>query len=51
MPPADDEKYAHPICSCVTTSGKYCSTQCEALEKNQNIDCPCGHVGRKSETS
>ena len=31
------EKCAHPVCSCITTSGKYCSTQCEALEKTPDM--------------
>jgi hypothetical protein len=26
-------KCAHPVCSCVITSGKYCSTECAAMEK------------------
>ena len=38
------EKCAHPVCSCITTSGKYCSTQCEAMEKTPDIDCSCGHM-------
>ena len=45
------EKCAHPVCSCVTTSGKYCSTQCEAVEKTPDIDCSCGHTGCKGKTS
>ncbi len=45
------EKCAHPICSCMTTSGKYCSTQCEAMEKTPDIDCLCEHPGCKGKTS
>jgi len=45
------EKCAHPVCSCTTTSGKYCSTQCEAMEKTPDIDCSCGHTGCKGKTS
>src|SRR5713101_3666384 len=37
------EKCAHPVCSCLTKSGKYCSSQCEAMEKTPDIDCSCGH--------
>jgi hypothetical protein len=45
------EKCAHPVCSCTTASGKYCSTQCEAMEKTPDIDCSCGHTGCKGKTS
>ena len=44
-------KCAHPVCSCVPASGKYCSTQCEAMEKTPDIDCTCGHAGCKCKTS
>lgn len=37
METAKAEKCAHPICSCITTSGKYCSAQCEAMEKMPDI--------------
>ena len=43
-------KCAHPVCSCVTTSGKYCSAQCEAMEKTPDIDCSCEHKGCKGKT-
>ena len=46
-----DHKCAHPICSCVITSGKYCSTECEAMEKTPDIDCACGHADCKGRTS
>jgi hypothetical protein len=45
------EKCAHPVCSCLTTSGKYCSTQCEAMEKIADIDCSCARAGCKGKTS
>ncbi len=51
MTPAQSEKCAHPVCSCLTTSGKYCSTECEAMEKTPDIDCLCGHAGCKGKTS
>ena len=51
MATAKGEKCAHPVCSCVTTSGKYCSTHCEAMEKTPDIDCSCGHTGCKGKTS
>jgi hypothetical protein len=44
-------KCAHPICSCLTTEGKYCSTQCEAMEKTPDIDCTCNHPVCKGKTS
>lgn len=43
MAPATATKCAHPICSCLTTSGKYCSPQCEAMEDTPDIDCSCAH--------
>jgi hypothetical protein len=51
MSNAKGEKCAHPVCSCVATSGKYCSTQCEAMEKTPDIDCSCAHAGCKGKTS
>jgi metallothionein len=39
-------KCAHPNCSC-QTADKYCSAQCEAMEKTPDIDCKCGHAGCK----
>src|ERR1019366_100486 len=41
------EKCAHPLCSCVTTSGKYCSAECQATEKTPEIACACPHTGCK----
>ena len=51
MATAKAEKCAHPVCSCMTTSGKHCSTECEAMEKTPDIDCACGHAGCKGRTS
>jgi hypothetical protein len=51
MAPEKAEKCAHPVCSCPTTSGKFCSTQCEAMEKTPDIDCTYGHQGCKGKTS
>jgi hypothetical protein len=45
------QKCAHPVCSCETTSGKYCSTECAAMEKTPDIDCLCGHGVCKGKTS
>jgi hyperosmotically inducible protein len=45
MASAKAEKCAQPVCSCLTTSGKYCSTECEAMEKTPDIDCSCVHIG------
>jgi hypothetical protein len=47
MTSGNSKKCAHPVCSCKITSGKYCSTQCEAMEKTPDIDCKCGHAGCK----
>jgi metallothionein len=47
---ADGKKCAHPICSCTVTAGKYCSAQCEAMEKTPDIDCKCGHPACKGRT-
>ena len=33
----ESKKCAHPVCSCNVTSGKYCSTECEAMEKTPDI--------------
>ena len=51
MATARGEKCAHPVCSCVITSGKYCSTECAAVEHMSDIDCACGHSGCKGRTS
>ena len=45
MASAKAEKCAHPVCSCQTTSGKYCSNDCKAMEKTSDVDCSCGHTG------
>jgi len=39
---ADSKKCAHPVCSCTVTSEKYCSVECEAMEKTPDIACKCG---------
>jgi hypothetical protein len=46
-----DHKCAHPVCTCVIASGKYCSVECEAMEKTPDIDCECEHVDCKGRTS
>lgn len=51
MATAKSRKCAHPICSCTVTSGRYCSTECEAMEKTPDLDCLCGHPGCKGKTS
>ena len=51
MATAKAEKCAQPVCSYITTSGRCCSTQCEAMEKTPDIDCSCGHAGCKGKTS
>jgi hypothetical protein len=51
MTTAKAKKCAHPVCSCMTTSGKYCSTECAAMEKTPDVDCACGHSGCRGKTS
>jgi hypothetical protein len=38
------KKCAHPNCSCAAEAGKYCSVQCETMEKMPDIECKCGHT-------
>jgi hypothetical protein len=40
-------KCAHPNCSCTVEGKKYCSAQCEAMEKTPDIACKCQHPGCK----
>jgi hypothetical protein len=44
------EKCAHPVCSCVATSGKYCSVECESMAKTPHIECLCAHTECKGNT-
>jgi len=50
MTSANTAKCAHPICSCVALSGKFCSVECEAMEKIPDIDCRCEHHDCKGHT-
>ena len=50
MAPAQGEKCAHPACSCVTTSGKYCSAACAAIGKTPDIECPYQHPACQAKT-
>jgi hypothetical protein len=50
MDTAKTNKCAHPVCSCKTTKEKYCSAQCEAMEKTPDIDCLCEHSDCKGHT-
>ena len=43
-------KCAHPVCSCMTTSGNFCSVECETMEKIPDIDCRCAHSDCKGHT-
>ena len=45
MAAKEGKKCAHPVCSCMVTSEKYCSVECEAMEKTPDIACKCGHAG------
>lgn len=43
---ASNKKCAHPPCSCqVGPDDKYCSAQCEAMEKTPDLSCECHHAG------
>ena len=45
---AANKKCAHPSCSCMTSDGsKYCSTECQAMQKTPDVSCSCGHAGCK----
>jgi hypothetical protein len=50
MAPASAKKCAHPVCSCVAISGKFCSVECEAMEKMPDIDCRCEHTDCEGHT-
>lgn len=43
-------KCAHPNCTCATTGEKYCSIECEAMEKTPDVDCRCGHPQCEAKT-
>jgi hypothetical protein len=43
MASKNPKKCAHPNCSCTAMAGKYCSVQCETMEKMPDIECKCGH--------
>jgi hypothetical protein len=43
-------KCEHPICSCQVTDGKYCSAECEAMEKTPDVNCTCPHSVCKGRT-
>jgi hypothetical protein len=47
----ESTKCAHPVCSCVVTFGKYCSTVCETMQRTPDIDCSCSHAICKGKTS
>jgi hypothetical protein len=44
------KKCAHPVCTCLVTSEKYCSLQCEAMEAIPDMDCKCPHSICKGRT-
>jgi osmotically-inducible protein OsmY len=47
MAPVKYEKCAHPACSCTTTSGQFCSAECEGMKQALDAHCPCKHPGCK----
>jgi hypothetical protein len=45
---ATQRKCAHPPCSCTAPEGsKYCSVECQAMEKTPDLECTCPHAGCK----
>jgi hypothetical protein len=45
---AKERKCEHPPCSCKASDGsKYCSVECEAMEKTPDLECLCPHAGCK----
>lgn len=50
MVPAKAERCTRVACSSVTTSGKYCSAECEAEDKTLEVDCLCKQAGCKAKT-
>ena len=50
MAAAIGKKCAHPICSCITETGKYCSIECESMAETPDIDCLCAHTECKGDT-
>jgi hypothetical protein len=43
---AAQKKCAHPPCTCAAAEGsKYCSAECEAMEKTPDLECLCPHAG------
>ena len=47
MAAAKAERFANPVCSCVTMLGKHRSTKCGVMEKILDIDGSRGHTGCK----
>ena len=46
MTNAEQQKCAHPSCSCQVPDGtKYCSQHCEDADGVTEISCDCGHPG------
>jgi hypothetical protein len=38
------KKCEHPPCTCLAMEGsKYCSVECEAMEKTPDLECLCPH--------
>lgn len=44
MAAPEAERCAHPGCSRVAISGKYCSIECESMAKTPDSDCLCAHA-------
>jgi hypothetical protein len=49
---AKEKKCEHPPCSCKTTDGsKYCSVECEAMEKTPDLECLCPPQAARARSS
>ncbi len=40
---AEKKECSHPPCTCMVSSGKYCSVECEAMEETPDLSCDCNH--------
>jgi hypothetical protein len=47
---SDAKKCAHPPCSCMATSGDYCSPYCESAKEHAEINCGCEHADCRGRT-
>lgn len=43
-------KCAHPVCTCQVSEGRFCSAECEAMEKVPDVNCTCPHSDCRGKT-